>query len=156
MGLDTEFNFRPSAAYTFPADPQPDGSIQHPVCMVFRELYSGRKVELFEDEFGPEPPFSVGPENLFIAYAANAEWLTFLALGWPLPERVFDPYIEYRRHICGTPHDINEEGNKGLLKAKEHFHIQGRREGHRRTEDRGTGLHSARRSVAEADDGGGS
>ncbi len=121
--LDTEFNFRPSSAYTFPADPQPEGSIQHPVCLVARELYSGRMVTLFEDEFGPEPPFSVGPENLFIAYTATAEWLTFLALGWPLPESVFDCFIEYRRHICGTPRDIKKKGNKGLLKALEHFHI---------------------------------
>ena len=123
--LDTEFNFRPSSAYTFPVDPQPDGSIQHPVCLVARELYSGHVVSVFEDEFGPKPPFSVGPENLFIAYNAAAEWLTFLALGWPLPERVFDPYIEYRRHICGTPWDVAEVGNKGLLKALEHFHIKG-------------------------------
>ena len=121
--LDTEFNLRPSGAYAYPNDPQPEGSIQHPVCLVAHELYSGRMVTVFEDEFGPEPPFSVGPENLFIAYSAAAEWLTFLALGWPLPVRVFDPYIEYRRHICGTPRDTKEEGNKGLLKALEHFHI---------------------------------
>ena len=123
--LDTEYNFRPSSSYTSPADPQPDGSIQHPVCLVARELYSGRKVELFEDEFGAGPPFSVGPENLFIAYNAVAEWLTFLALGWPLPERVFDPFIEYRRHICGTPWDVNIPGNKTMLKALRHFNIKG-------------------------------
>ena len=60
---------------------------------------------------------------LFIAYNAVAEWLTFLALGWPLPCRVFDPYIEYRRHICGTPRDINVKGNKSFLMALEHFGI---------------------------------
>jgi DNA polymerase-1 len=121
--IDTEFNFRPSATYTFPADPQPDGSIQHPVCLVARELYSGRVVTVFESEFDLEPPFSVGPENLFIAYNATAEWLTFLSLGWPPPERVFDCYIEYRRHICGTLYDTKEEGNKGFLKALGHFRI---------------------------------
>lgn len=120
--IDTEFNLRPTG-HTFPADPQPEGSIQHPVCLVARELYSGRKIELFEGDFGPAPPFSVGPENLFIAYNAVAEWLTFLALGWPLPCRVFDPYIEYRRHICGTPRDINVPGNKSFLMALKHFGI---------------------------------
>jgi hypothetical protein len=123
--LDTEFNFRPTAAHTFPANPQPDGSIQHPVCLVAQQLNSGRKVEVFEGEFGPEPPFSVGPENLFIAYNAVAEWLTFLALGLPLPCRVFDLYIEYRRHICGTPWDLPVKGNKSLLMALAHFGVPG-------------------------------
>ena len=113
----------PSAAHFSPADPQPEGSIQHPVCLVGRELYSGRKIELFEGDFGPAPPFSLGADVLFIAYNAVAEWLTFLALGWPLPCRVFDPYIEYRRHICGTPRDINVPGNKSFLAALGHFGI---------------------------------
>jgi hypothetical protein len=121
--LDTEYNLRPSMVYAFPQDPQPEGSIQHPVCLVAHELYSGRTVKLFEGDFGPTPPFDIGEDVLFIAYAAAAEWLTFLALGWPLPSQVFDPYIEYRRHICGTPHDVNVKGNKGLLKALQHFGI---------------------------------
>ena len=121
--VDTEYNFRPSAAHIFPADPQPEGSLQHPVCLVARELYSGRMIELFEDEFGPVPPFDLGEDALFIAYNAVAEWLTFNALGWQLPCRVFDPFIEYRRHICGTPWDVPEKGNKSLLKALAHFGI---------------------------------
>jgi DNA polymerase I len=92
---------------------------------VAHELHSGRVVKLFEDDLGPNPPFDVGADVLFIAYAAAAEWLTFLALGWPLPATVFDPYVEYRRHICGTPHDVNVKGNKGLLKALQHFGIPG-------------------------------
>jgi hypothetical protein len=123
--LDTEYNLRPSGAYAYPKDPQPEGSIQHPVALVAHELHSGRVVKLFEDEFGPKPPFDIGDDVLFIAYAASAEWLTFLALGWPLPSRVFDPYVEFRRHICGTPRDINVKGNKGLLKALQHFGIPG-------------------------------
>jgi DNA polymerase I len=123
--LDTEFNLRPSAAYTFPNDPQPEGSHQHPVALVGHELYSGQVVKMFEDNFGPTPPFDVGGDVLFIAYAAAAEWLTFLALGWPLPTRVIDLHAEYRRHICGTPHDVNVKGNKSLLKALQHFGIQG-------------------------------
>jgi DNA polymerase I len=123
--IDTEFNLRPSAAHFSPADPQPEGSIQHPVCLVAVELYSGRTIELFEDELGPAPPFSLGEDVLFIAYNAVAEWLTFLALGWPLPCRVFDPYIEYRRHICGTPRDVNVRGNKSFLMALRHFGIPG-------------------------------
>jgi DNA polymerase-1 len=121
--LDTEYNFRPSRAFAYPGEPQPEGSIQHPVCLLAHELYSGRTVKLFEDEFGPAPPFDIGDGVLFIAYTASAEWLTFLALGWPLPARVFDPFIEYRRHICGTPWDLPVRGNKSLLKALEHFGI---------------------------------
>src|SRR5258705_2429694 len=52
--IDTEYNLRPSVAHFFPADPQPEGSIQHPVCLVARELYSGPKVELCEGDFGSE------------------------------------------------------------------------------------------------------
>ncbi len=134
--LDTEFNLRPTATHTFPAAPQPEGSIQHPVCLVARELYSGRVVELFEDEFDPTPPFDLGSDVLFIAYNAVAEWLTFLALGWNLPCRVLDAYIEYRRHICGTRYDTREKGNKSFLKALEHFNVPTKVTADLKTEER--------------------
>lgn len=124
--VDTEYNYRPSPAYAYPGAPQPDGSIQHPICLVARELYSGRVIMLREGEFGPEPPFSFGPENLVIAYNAVAECSTFLALKWPLPQRIFDCYVEYRRHICGVPgRDLKIKGNKDLLRAQQHFGIEG-------------------------------
>ena len=123
--IDSEYNWRPSKAHIFPAEPQPDASIQHPVALVGWELYSGRKVRLFEGEFGPEPPFDIGEDVLFIGYNLAAEWQTFLALGWPLPCRALDLFVEYRRHICAVPGvDVNVAGNKRLPKALSHFGIR--------------------------------
>jgi hypothetical protein len=72
-----------------------------PVCMVARELHSGRTIRLFEDQFGPAPPFSIGPTALFIAYYASAELGCFRVLGWPMPARVLDLCAEFRDRTCG-------------------------------------------------------
>jgi len=37
-------------------------------CMVARELRSGKVLKLWANELGGRPPFSVGPESLFVAY----------------------------------------------------------------------------------------
>ena len=43
-----------------------------PVCLVARELRSGRRFRMF-DQFGPLPPYATGPDVLFVAYYASAE-----------------------------------------------------------------------------------
>ena len=83
-----------------------------PVCMVARELGSNRLVRLWQDKLD-RPPFDVGPDVLFVAYYAPAEWGCFLALGWPLPQRVIDLYAEFRNQTNGIP---LPEG-RGLLSA---------------------------------------
>jgi DNA polymerase I len=72
-----------------------------PVCMVARELHSGRTIRLFEDQFGPAPPFSIGPRALFVAYYASAELGCFRVLGWPMPARVLDLCAEFRDRTSG-------------------------------------------------------
>jgi DNA polymerase-1 len=72
-----------------------------PVCMVARELHSGRTIRIFENQFGPAPPFSIGPGTLFVAYYASAELGCFRVLGWPMPARVLDLCAEFRDRTCG-------------------------------------------------------
>lgn len=79
---------------------QPDGEKPAPVCMVAREFRSGRIVRLWQHELS-EPPFAFGPETLFIGYYSSAEWNCHLALGWPLPTRILDLYVEFRNLTSG-------------------------------------------------------
>ena len=72
------------------------GARPSPVCMVAKELISGRAVRLWRGEFGPEPPFRIDARALFVAWYAPAELSCFLALGWPLPARILDLYAEFR------------------------------------------------------------
>ena len=74
---------------------QPDGERPIPVCMVGRDLKSGQLFRLWQDELS-QPPFSTGPDSLFVAYYSSAEWNCHLSLGWPLPCRILDMYVEFR------------------------------------------------------------
>ena len=96
-----------------------DGDPPTPICMVARELRSGGVVRLWQDELQKScgPPFDTGADTLFVAYFASAEIGCFLALGWPIPERVLDLFTEFRAETNGLwlPH-----GN-GLLGALTYF-----------------------------------
>jgi DNA polymerase I-like protein with 3'-5' exonuclease and polymerase domains len=50
-----------------------------------------------------EPPYPIGPDALFVAYYASAEFGCHLVLGWPLPIRVLDLCIEFK-HITNGLH----------------------------------------------------
>jgi DNA polymerase I len=80
-----------------------DGDRPRPVCLVAHELRSGRKHRLWRDQFGPMPPYPMGPETLFVAYYASAEISCHLALGWPVPPRVLDLFVEFRCLTNGRP-----------------------------------------------------
>ena len=81
----------------------PDGERPKPICLVARELKTGRTVRQWEDEFGPLPPYSTDPDSLFVAFYASAEFGCHLALGWPMPERVLDLFAEHRCLTNGVP-----------------------------------------------------
>src|SRR5262249_52165528 len=50
------------------------------------------------------PPYPIGPDVLFVAYFASAELGCHLSLGWPLPARVLDLYVEFKAKLNGlTP-----------------------------------------------------
>ena len=86
-----------------------------PVCLVARELNSNRLIRLWQDQLGSEPPFPVGDDSLFVCFQAAAEWSFFLAVGWPLPTRVLDLYVEnLHRTNDGRP---RAKGTTKLLAA---------------------------------------
>jgi DNA polymerase I len=102
--LDFEFN------------PSP-GERPVPVCMVAREVRTGQTIRLWQDQFGPAPPFSVGRDAVIVAYVASADLGCFRALGWPVPVNILDPYVEFRNRTNGLP----LPAGKGLIGALTYF-----------------------------------
>ena len=95
------------------------GQRPSPICMVARELRTGRTLRCWQDELlaQREPPYPLGPEALFVAYYASAEIGCHLALNWPMPARILDLFAEFR---CGTSGSTVPCGN-GLLGAMAYF-----------------------------------
>jgi hypothetical protein len=98
-----------------------DGNPPRPVCMVAKDLRSGKEWRVWRGEFGAAPPFPTGPDSLFVAYYASAELGCFRALGWPMPENVLDLFTEFRAHTNGT--DWLE--GRSLLAALQFFKVDG-------------------------------
>jgi hypothetical protein len=102
--------------FEFTAEP---GALPVPVCMVARELRSGRLLRMWQDQLPDRPPFPVDDRALFIAYYASAEVGCFLALGWPVPARLLDLYAEFRNETNG----LALPGGSSLLGALAYHHI---------------------------------
>ena len=86
--VDTEFVSRP-------------GERPIPVCLVALEFRTKRRIRQWRNELGTLPPYSIGPESLFVAYFSSAEIGFHLVRGWPKPARILDLYVEYRnRYNC--------------------------------------------------------
>jgi DNA polymerase I len=82
----------------------PPGEVPRPICLVAHELRSGKRLRLWEEELRrPDSPYPTGVDCLLVAYYASAELGCHLALGWPLPERVLDLYVEFRNLTNGIP-----------------------------------------------------
>jgi len=75
------------------------GDLPNVLCMVAhvldRILRHVRTIRLWRGEFGPAPPFDVGPDALFVAYSAWAEMTCFKMLGWKFPTHIFDAHTAY-------------------------------------------------------------
>lgn len=95
----------------------PAGERQIPVCLVARELRSGRTILPWQDRFGPTPPFPISADVLFVAFYASAELGCFRALGWPMPARILDLFTEFRDATNGLP----TPAGAGLLGALTYF-----------------------------------
>jgi DNA polymerase I len=87
-------------AVDFEFDAKP-GENPKPVCLVARELRSGRTIRLWQDQLGRWPPYPTDTKSLFIAYYASAEIGCHLALGWPVPKCVLDLFVEFRNQTNG-------------------------------------------------------
>jgi hypothetical protein len=93
-----------------------------PLCCVARELRTGRLVRLWlADGALTDPPYSVGPDALFVAYYASAELSCHLALDWPFPVRILDLYAEFRCLTSGLPVPCG----RGLLGALAYHGLDG-------------------------------
>ena len=97
----------------------PPGERPAPICLVAREYRSGQIIRLWADELAAlqNPPFSTGPDTLFVAYYASAELGCFLALDWPAPVRILDLFAEFRCLTNGLPVPCGS----GLLGALVHY-----------------------------------
>jgi DNA polymerase-1 len=85
-----------------------------PVCLCARELRSGREVRQWL--YGvPDsvPPYPTDAGSLFVAFYASAELAVHATLGWPMPERILDLYVEFR---CGT-NGLTVPAGNGLIGA---------------------------------------
>jgi DNA polymerase I len=95
----------------------PDGENPQPVCLVAKEVGTGRLIRLWHDQLGPEPPFEIDNDTLIVAYYAPAEIGCFLALGWPVPTRFIDLFAEFRRETNAL---AIPEGRKLLAALSRH------------------------------------
>ncbi len=104
--------------FTAPAGERPD-----PLCLVAREYRSGRTLRLWRDDLRRllDPPFSINPDSLFVAYYASAELSCFKALRWPMPVRILDLFAEFR---CLT-NGLCTACGSSLLGALAHYGIDG-------------------------------
>jgi hypothetical protein len=98
----------------------PPGARPVPICLVARELHSGRLHHAWLADGAPAtPPYGLGPDILLVAYYSSAEWSCHLALDWALPSRVLDLFTEFRALTNGL---FVPCGN-GLLGALTHFGV---------------------------------
>jgi hypothetical protein len=100
-----------------------DGERPSPICMVAREMRSGRTIRLWEDELRRlrTAPYPVDRSCLFVAYYASAEMSCHLALQWPMSVYVLDLYAEFRALTNG----LSIPCGNGLLGALAYFGIDG-------------------------------
>jgi DNA polymerase family A len=118
---DFEFEFGGHATLE---DANRSGERPRPVCMVAKELRSGQTWRLWRGEFGPEPPFPIGRDALFVAFYASAELGCFRALGWPKPDCILDLFAEFRNLTnMGSPADQARRtpNGAGLIGALTYF-----------------------------------
>ena len=54
----------------------------------------------------PSAPYATGGDVLFVAFYASAELVCYRVLGWPMPERILDLYVEFRDHHKDDPTGI--------------------------------------------------
>ena len=109
------------------------GNLPNVLCMVAyvldEKLQHMRTIRLWRGDFGPKPPFDVGPDTLFVAYSAWAEMTCFQVLGWKFPEHIFDCHTAYlaASNIL-RPHDPEEtykKPRKRLSNACRAYGIEG-------------------------------
>jgi DNA polymerase I len=118
VAVDFEFEF---GGHRSSSEASRSGERPRPLCMVARDVRSGRSWKLWRGDFGSVPPFPVGPDALIVAYYASAEMGCFKALGWPAPTYVLDLFTEFRAHTNG----FQLPNGASLLGALTYFGLDG-------------------------------
>jgi hypothetical protein len=99
----------------------PAGELPEVRCMAATEYRSGTTHRLWIDGVtDAQAPFTCGPDDLFVAYLSSAELNCYRCLGWTLPENVLDLYVEFVRHLNGTP---TPGIGRGLVDALAYFNL---------------------------------
>jgi hypothetical protein len=109
------------------------GDLPNVLCMVASVLNENlqhvRTIRLWRGEFGPAPPFDVGPYSLFVAYSAWAEMTCFKVLGWQFPAHIFDQHIAYlatsNTLLPYNPDEVRKKQRKRLSDACRAYGIEG-------------------------------
>jgi len=80
-----------------------DGERQAVVCLVARDLITGKKWHLFQEDLYSlkSPPFPYGNDSVVVAYYAPDEINCYLALDWKLPSNILDLFTEFRNLTNG-------------------------------------------------------
>jgi len=102
---------------------QPAGERPTPLCLVARELRSGRLLRVWKHdlETATTPPYDIDDDALLVAYYASAELGCHLSLGWNMPVRILDLYAEFRCLTSG----VRPPNGSGLLGALNYYGLNG-------------------------------
>jgi hypothetical protein len=69
--------------------------------MVAHERVTDQWVRVWRGGFSG-PPFPLDDQTLLVAFSAASEWSCFIQLGWPMPARCIDLYVEFIRILNGS------------------------------------------------------
>jgi DNA polymerase family A len=97
----------------------PPGEIPRPICLVAREINTGRLIRrwLWHEKIEPYPPYPIDAASLMVTYYGSAELGCHEALGWKFPANHLDLFIEYRNLYNG----LTPPAGWGLLGAMSTF-----------------------------------
>src|SRR5262245_446301 len=118
MNLD---QYREVVLVDFEYIPRDGEALNYVVCVVAHLLKAGRTLRVLRDDFGAEPPYPTGSDTLFVSFNAVAELGCHLALGWPMPKRVLDLYVEYLAHTNAFRPKGTKPPEAKLIAALLHF-----------------------------------
>ena len=93
----------------------PSGERPSVACLVAREYHTKQLIRLARKDITNQPPFDLSESSLFVAYFASAEWNCFLSLGWELPTRTIDLWVEFKNQLNGLPFPKAGMGLLGCL-----------------------------------------
>jgi DNA polymerase-1 len=110
-----------------------DGELPNVLCMVAYTLDSELRhvatTRLWRGEFGPWPPFDIGPDSLIAGYSLWAEMTCFATLGWKFPAHVFDQHTSYLATsnilLPYNPDEIRTKPRKRLSDACRAYGVAG-------------------------------